>query len=390
MKNLKKYVALGLIGTMVLGSSITAFAGDGDATEATAVNVEGTGANVAISTEVYSVTLPTAETMAKLFDYDVDPQGLVGATAGARYGSNITVGDNTGVLFPNYDETLANVTGVSDTSDALVITNKSSKGIKLSITCKLDGTGTYAGDYSSTPDFSGTGDSAKGLYFGIRQSGDLEKSFDETGIGGVATAVTNAAKSSADQYVTKATASTAGAATSYTYVLKDGAEDFATYKFYVTGQLNDEVAESTWYTVSNHAVTGKTFKPIKLTFTPSLISATDAYDKAGEAILNLTDGTLYLGKAGGLAAGDGGFAEDTKALAVTINEKATTVATPAGDNVLGFTQVSWTEVLSTFGYSGDEYAISTDKGKELLQKINTVTFTYNGEKYYADVKAMTL
>ncbi len=380
MKNLKKYVALGLIGTMVMGSSLTAFAGIGD--EDAEVTGTGTGANMAIDTEVYSVAVPTQDAIDKLFDFDVDPQGLVAASAGARYGSSVKIGDNTGVLFPNYDEALTNITGVSDTSSDLVITNKSSKGIKLAITCKIDkGTATYDGGYSTTPDFSGTGDDGKGLYFGLIQSGDVEKKFDETGITDV-----NAAKSSADQYEVTATVAAPGAAESYTYGLKTGADKFATYKFAVTAQLNPIMAESTWYTVADHAVTAKTFGTVQLKFTPSLISAKNAYDKAGDAYLDKSSGTLYVGNKGmDPSIADNGFG-DTKVASVIVNEKATSI-TPSSNNVAGCSVVTWSEILTAYGYTtnADDFKIGSDNATELMSKINTVTFTFNGNKYYADV-----
>jgi hypothetical protein len=384
MKNIKKLVALGLVGVMVIGSSVTTFAAIGD--EGSDVTATGQGANVSIATEVYSITVPTQDTIDKLFDYDVDPQGLVAKTAGARYGDGVTVGTNTGVIFPNYNEDLSKVVGVSDTSDPLVITNKSSKGVKLDIESKyVKGSATYAGDFSTTSDFSGTGDDAKGIYFGIKQSGDLEHFVDETGIGGSATTYEfNAVRSSADQYETKATAGTIGGANTYTFTLKDGAKDFATYEFVLTGQLNDDMPEATWYDVADHGVTAKTFGTVSVKFTPSMISSKTAYDKHGIAVIRPSDGIMIIGKAeeNGHPAGD--LDDETKPAAVIINEKGSGFA-PATANAGGFGIVLWSEVLTAYGYSGDDYAIGTDNATELMNKLQTVTFTYGGNKYYADV-----
>jgi hypothetical protein len=385
MLNSKKILAIGLTGAMVLCSSVPSFAALGE--ESAEVTATGAGLAVAADMEIYSVELPTQDKMDKLFDFDVDPQGLVAETAGKKYGDNITVGDNTGVLFPNYSADGSSVTGVSDTSDSLIVTNKSSKGVKLEIACKLDGSGTYAAGYSTTPDFSGgtgaTADSTKGLYFGLRQSGDIEHYFDGTGVAGSATTYKeNAVASSADQYEVTATAGAAGTAGSYSYALKTGAEDFATYEFVVTGQLNDMVAESSWYTIANHEVTAKTFNSVQLKFTPSLITSKTSYDKKGVAYMN-DAGVIILGKAG--SAADGGFGE-TKPTNVIINGKDTTkIAAPQTANAAGYGVILWTDVLSAYGYTGDDYAIGSDNANELIEKINTVTFEIDGNNYYADV-----
>jgi hypothetical protein len=392
MKKIKNFVALGLAGAMFFGSTFTVSAAQATpaaqaVTESTARVVTGTGYNVAIATEIYSIEVPTQATVDKLFDFDVDPQGLVTATAAKKYGDGVTIGENTGLLFPNYSDDFSKVTGVSDTSDPLVITNKSSKGVKLDIAAKyVAGSGDYAGGYSTTPDFSGQGDNQKGVYFGLTQSGDLGNYFDATGIGGNATTYRyNAIKSSASQYETKVqTAAAIGAqSASYVYALKADAKDFSTYEFQIEGQLNDEMAESTWYTVASHGVTPKTFGTLQLTFTASLISAEDAYDKHGVAYIRPSDGVMVVGKAeeNGHPAGDLG---ETKAAAVIINEKGNGVA-PTVDNAAGFSIITWDQILTTFGYSGDTYAIGTDNATELMNKLQTVTFTYGNNKYYADV-----
>lgn len=88
MQKFKRAMAITLAATMVIGSSVTAFAAD-DGHSST-----GTGSNEGhVDKHVISVTLPTVPANQTPFNYTVDPERLVPETNGARYGST-TFTDN--------------------------------------------------------------------------------------------------------------------------------------------------------------------------------------------------------------------------------------------------------------------------------------------------------
>ena len=110
MQKFKRAMAITLAATMVIGSSVTAFAAD-DGHSST-----GTGSNEGhVDKHVISVTLPTVPANQTPFNYTVDPERLVPETDGARYGST-TFTDNAkrdGVYF-------LNTTGATAATYALV------------------------------------------------------------------------------------------------------------------------------------------------------------------------------------------------------------------------------------------------------------------------------
>lgn len=98
MKNYKRIMAITLTATMVMGSSVAAFAADGGNSSI------GTGYNEGhVDKRVLSVTLPTVATDATPFNYTVDPERLVPATSGSRYGNTTFTEDakRDGVYFLN-------------------------------------------------------------------------------------------------------------------------------------------------------------------------------------------------------------------------------------------------------------------------------------------------
>ena len=121
MQKFKRAMAITLAATMVIGSSVTAFAAD-DGHSST-----GTGSNEGhVDKHVISVTLPTVPANSTPFNYTVDPERLVPETDGARYGST-TFTDNAkrdGVYFlnttaavaPSYQEVASDATFDSNTT----------------------------------------------------------------------------------------------------------------------------------------------------------------------------------------------------------------------------------------------------------------------------------
>lgn len=114
MRNIKKVVALALAATMVMGSSLTAFAADDPHSSTGAASNEGH-----VDKHVVKVTLPTVAEGSTPFNYTIDPERLVNETSGSRYGTTTFTDDakRDGVYFlKGIAATLATYEVVADTS----------------------------------------------------------------------------------------------------------------------------------------------------------------------------------------------------------------------------------------------------------------------------------
>ena len=82
MRKTKKMMALALAASMVLGSSVVAFAAEGDATPGGSGTVSGTGeVEGHVNKEVLNVILPTVPSdQASAFAYTMDPERLIQGT----------------------------------------------------------------------------------------------------------------------------------------------------------------------------------------------------------------------------------------------------------------------------------------------------------------------
>lgn len=355
MYNFKKFVALGMAAVMVLGCGVTSFAANpGD--EGEDVEVSGEGTPIFADKDVYVITVPTGAALTDTFKYQTDPYGLV-----LQADSTKKIEDDARVLFAKAAADL----DYSGTSDTLEIVNKGSVGVTLAMSAEIDtsGTPTYAAGYSTTKDFSGTGDDAKGLYFGIIADNEVEKALK----GDAAVEFTNAVISAADQYEVKENAGV------YTYELKSGASDFPKYEFAMTGALNTGVADDTWYTVkSDKSKEAKTMPTLKVTFTPTAIR------ECTQTEVLVEGDDFYISKAGQ----EGGFGT-TKPTALEINGK--TVST-VSDNVEGYVHVGWKDVYTAWGYNDTTInELPEEDQLKIFNGVKTFKFTVGGVKYYAEV-----
>lgn len=120
--NLKKFASLVWIVTFVTNSSITVSAENlGQGSEIGVGEVEGS-----VKTDIYQVVLPT-DTKG-IFDFILDPQGLINKTNAAAYDGD-TFEDGATVFFKR-TEGQAEV-DYSNTSDFVTITNKSSIAVNV-------------------------------------------------------------------------------------------------------------------------------------------------------------------------------------------------------------------------------------------------------------------
>lgn len=354
MYNFKKFVAFGMAAAMVLGSSITAFA-----TEDTAVEITGAGTPAFVDKDVFSITVPTGDAITKTLAFTVDPYGVV-----AEAHADKKVEPGAGVLFAkaaggDYD--------YAATSDALTITNKSAIGVTIAVEAKVvAGSATYAGNYSTTPDFSGGAtagaDASTGLYFGLQSDKELDKALDTTGV-----TFTNAVISAADQY---AVTESSGA---YTYALKSDADDFPTYKFAVTAALNPDVAETTWYSISNKVKTAKTMPSLSLKFTPSGIR------ECKPATIVVEGENVYISK----TTEDGGFGT-TKPTAILVNGKSVSTVS---DNEEGYVKVTWKDIYTAWGYTDTTITKLSEAEQDVIWNgASSFKVTVGGIDYYAEAK----
>lgn len=77
MRKTKKMMALALATSMVLGSSMMAFAAEGDATPGGSGNVSGAGSVEGhVNKEVLNVILPTVPSGSSAFAYTMDPESI--------------------------------------------------------------------------------------------------------------------------------------------------------------------------------------------------------------------------------------------------------------------------------------------------------------------------
>ncbi len=140
MNRFSKVIAFALATTMVIGSSVTAFAGENTGSSTGAGASEGH-----VEKKATTVVLPTVPTDGEgtesPFRYTMDPEGLIAATAHQKYGDAVefpasndtSVYFNTGKKGGDDDATKDNIV-YANTSAAQTVTNKSSHAIELTVT----------------------------------------------------------------------------------------------------------------------------------------------------------------------------------------------------------------------------------------------------------------
>ena len=373
--NLKKIVAFTVAATMVLGSSVTAFANDITANTTTASEATGTGTSAYVDTNVMKVTLPT---LSGAFDYKVDPEGIVSQIKKYDAAEVTSVTDTTGVIFKNKDgETTYKVT---NTSDAFTITNKSAVPVEVGVEYKLTAAESNAlaiTALSSTSDFSGTGDSEKALWMGLVPTNDSVKTFTDT----VQTDAGNVLLSGIDGYeFANASGST------YTFAVKTDYSDWPTFDFYLTGAINKDLALDTWYTEEDSTRTAKNVPTVSVKFTLTKVA-----DALSASAMFIGD-DLYVWKTSdGLVTG-GGFSADPTA--ISINGKAvassglTGTAVSLGDQyTTKCIKVPFATIAGLFGtYTADQITAMTADDKDAIKAYVKAVKVVSTNTYYGEIQ----
>lgn len=363
MKIMKRLLALGLVGTMVIGGSVTAFATEPDGASGTAVTGTGTAANLEVDQVVYSVSVPTNAAMTAALSYKVDPQLLAYQKGDAT--------DKAGVLFKNGSGADAKYSGKSD---VLKIVSKSSIPISIKIEPKITAATSlgatefaYAGGQSTTEDFSGTNDSSKGLYLGLHSTNEVAKALDTS-----VPAYNNLIYSAKDLFEVSGSVD-AG----YTYAIPSTVTDgFPTYEFYLTGAINPNVPTATWITYKSDNVTVDTkaaMPTVELKYTPTAV-----YTAKKDAVAQWnSDYSISVWKSSGTKE-EGGFASGAT---VTVNGKTCTGATVSDKGTI---TIPWESIAKAYdsSYTADKY------GDE-LNTANVAVIVTNGseaDNYYGVAK----
>lgn len=130
MKSFKKITAATLTMAMIAASSVTALAEETPA-DPNSGSLGGTGTvEGVVNKDVFKVKLPTVAEGATTFNYIMDPQGLIKATAAAAH-TGKTFKDGDSVYFENVSGTPTE--NYSATSDALKITNMSTMAVDVTL-----------------------------------------------------------------------------------------------------------------------------------------------------------------------------------------------------------------------------------------------------------------
>lgn len=141
MRIFKKAAAIGLAATMLMGSTVTAFAVEGGATGS------GDYEGYVEETSVFSVEVPTDASATKGFDFFVDPNGLLamtdyaskaGATA-ADFESDATLFFERTPVAEDTDNGVEAVTKYGKDSEAITFTNKSSYAVNVEVAAAVTG-----------------------------------------------------------------------------------------------------------------------------------------------------------------------------------------------------------------------------------------------------------
>lgn len=216
MRNYKKILAAGLAVSMVMGSSVVAFAAEGSGS--------GSGSlDVVEKSDVFDVVLPTDS--GTTFDYILDPTGVIKATEAEKYGG-ATFADGATVFFANAATTEGDPATYSATSDAIKAVNKSTMDVDITVKASVAEVSGITMASSGTFDAD---DTSAGLYLALKDS-DTNNSDTAVTADGVELSSTIAALD--DAYETKYVDG------KYVKQLKTDATGFEEYSFQLTGACN--------------------------------------------------------------------------------------------------------------------------------------------------------
>lgn len=160
---LRKVLAAILAGTMVLGSGVVANAAGGESTG------EGTLDQVK-DKEVFSVVLPTTQETANIFDYILDPTGVIAQTNAEKYSKTATASFTPGktMYFKNAPAFGSTTIPYTDESDPITAYNKSNIDVEISVEASI---ATPSGIDLSSTSVATASVASPSMFIGVKASG---------------------------------------------------------------------------------------------------------------------------------------------------------------------------------------------------------------------------
>jgi len=380
MVNVKRFIALAMVASMAIGSTMTSFAADPDPiTENTGAGTgseaTGTGTNAWYDKNVMKVVVPT---LAGAFDYKIDPEGAVSQIKKFDTVDVTSVTDTTGVIFKNKDGDSSYK--VTNSSDPFTITNKSAIPVEVAVTYKAEAA---AQDpialslLSTTIDFSASGEATgKALYLELQPTNDVGHAFTADAAGKT---FNISLPTGFDGYEVKNASSSV-----YTFAEKSDYKDWPVGEFVLTGAINKDMPLSTWYKAKSGETAASALKAPTISVTYKFTGIADALgataDFAG------TD-DLYIWKSSvENPLEDGGFG--TTAPTVTINGKAVTGAA-IDSTYKGVVKVPFASIVKAFDSSITDAAITAMTAEEKAKYKGYVkavkASVTSGNTYYGEI-----
>jgi len=360
MFNFKRFIALGVVSTMVLGSSLTAFASDLTSGTATS-GVTGDGVNEGgnVDTDVYKVQVPTDAAIKATVWYTIDKVGWIKETNAARYASEMADGfeidDSSNLLFKNLNDA-GKVAKMSNTSDALKITNVGTMPVDLVISGEF---GTVTGDAVTSGATSiDAVEAAKALYLEMFTN-DVEKK----SLSGTAATITTAGKSSQDLYKIGWDSEN----TTYTYAIPAAdAGKASSVDVYFRGAFSkDGATTKTTGTGADATTTALATPGIKLIFTATKPEATV---KSAYAVWEGT--SLWIG-----ADAENGLPDTEKDVsAIKVDGKTLSISSVKSGKD-GWVELTWEDIYKKYGF--------TEEPEDWAPQV--VQITINSKTYIADI-----
>jgi len=226
----KKFAALLVAGTMVVGSSVTAFA-EGETTTPGVAEGEGSYEGGEMKYPTLSVTLPTIPDGA--YNYIADPNGLIADTAAAAY-DGATFTGNQGIFFKTTDAEGETKAIYTNKSRALTLENANAQDIDVTIKMEQKEAGTASIEYSDSATFE-EGDTAQKLYLAVTDDADTDAQV--SALGKTAATLTTTVAGNPDNYKANYDG------TKYGYILDESKKSGDKYtwescSYTLTGALN--------------------------------------------------------------------------------------------------------------------------------------------------------
>lgn len=353
MLNKKKGLAMLLAATMVVGSAFPVLAAE----QPTSGGATGAGDSEGhLEKKITNVVLPT-DGDTSVFKYNIDPERLIQETEGAKYENTIFPDKDadTGVYFAvdltEEETTAGKTTKYANTSKELVVTNKSSHKINLTVKAKASQAVT---DIALANSSTIEGDTPQ-LYLGLTV-GSETKAISTTDV-----VFTAEIEGKADNFVTKVENG------AYKYAEKDGATGWSETKISMAGKCNEATTTSAM-TVPTVTITWEFTDP---TAAPAVVEpsisgdVTEATDEEWDYTANFTKGTALTFT---VDFGNQGATEiSSTMLGGTIETlKENTTLLSKSNNVVTLASTAWPTATS-----GDERycKITLDNGTSFMIKI---------------------